>query len=606
MISAAYLGSDQQSKVYLGSELIIGTEPADHLAIAPAEDQPVITTQALSQWGPPSIASDGWWRERRTGYAETPVGGAQTATTGLDVSGSSYFDYPCSQGAVAHPANPGGYVTTEFKPGGDSQNAHWLFNVRFVTSSPTVELRFRSSVADPDLGLVLVNGKRIQERTVTQTLGEAGIGYSTVLTFPDERPREITIYGLNNVSGNFGGVAVAPGHTVSRPLSHPSKSVAIIGDSYVNGHATVSASETFVWKLALAMGADCIMQAGIGGTGFTAGDANGSSFAYRVGDVMQLMPDVLIFAGGRNDAASSQLAGRVASVAYDLNVPVIVIPTASESSQGAVRSAIQEGATAVGARYLDVDIDALDKIADGIHPTWAAHQQLADQAYDLYTNPPPTLVDMTTATQQSGTSITIPVPEDAEAGDLLVVAHGDQSNVTSSYPGNAGWTKLGPEFEPQSSGGRVIGLWAKWHTGAEPESYEFTRTGAATRSVAAMTAWRGVALDYLDDAVTNYEGTDVTDGKETESLTATRNGVQVFFARAEFTDGHSSAPTSPPLGFTEAASWQTGTGTTASRSGGWLGYRTVTAGETGTSAITWGSPSAPSAQSLILRGRQQG
>src|SRR5699024_1856499 len=70
-------------------------------------------------------------------------------------------------------------------------------------------------------------------------------------------------------------------------------------------------------------------------------------------------------------------------------------PPASEASQPEVRAALATAALNTGARYLDVAIDALDKIADGIHPTWAAHQQLADQACDLYINPPPTLVDMT-------------------------------------------------------------------------------------------------------------------------------------------------------------------------------------------------------------------
>src|SRR5699024_8993286 len=149
-------------------------------------------------------------------------GDNQSSTSPLYLDGSSFFGYPCVPPPVdAHAANEAGYVVTGFKPGRDSQNAKWRFNLRVVTSSRTVEFRFRSAVANPDCGSLLVDGLRVQERTVTQTLGEAGIGYSTTLEFPDSRDREILVYGLNNVGGNFGGVAVQPGYTVRRPATQP-------------------------------------------------------------------------------------------------------------------------------------------------------------------------------------------------------------------------------------------------------------------------------------------------------------------------------------------------------------------------------------------------
>jgi hypothetical protein len=227
------------------------------------------------------------------------------------------------------------------------------------------------------------------------------------------------------------------------------------------------------------------------------------------------------------------------------------------------------------------------------------------------------VVATSTAVQTGGTSITVPVPtvfSDPEggpaalaAGDVLLVCHGDQTSAATSYDGNAAFTRLGP-FVASSSEGRVIGIWGRRVTspGSEPADYAFTRAGAGvSRSTAVMLVLRGADPTYLDTAVTSYPGTAITTGRRTESLTPAVGGLQVFFARSEFTDGNSHVPTGTPSGFAVVVSHQAGTGTSGSRSGSWVGTRTVPAGATGTSDIVWAAPASPSAQSVVIRAQTE-
>lgn len=383
-----YYGNTLITRTYLGSDLI--WENVDIFALTPPEDTPVVTSAAVGASAVSTIAgSAGWYREKRIGVAETAPGAAQTSTAGLDIAGSTRFRYPALPSAAGHAANAGNYILTDYKPGGSPQNARWLCNVEFITSSPTVEFRLRAPVANPAFGTIKVNGKYVQDHNFIATAA-AGAGYGVKLSFPDSRPRRILVMGLSASEGDFGGVAVASGYTVVEPTNTPTRRIAFITDSYGNGAGTFAtagagSTETFIWRLATYMGADEVIPAGIGSTGWTAiltGQPT-SNFAGRISAVMAMNPHVVVFAGGRNDSDVGLQAAVEASLdAVGTGVERYVMRTSANTST-AVNAAIAAACASRGVPYLDVNIDAIPKIADGIHPTFQGHKDLADAAFNL-------------------------------------------------------------------------------------------------------------------------------------------------------------------------------------------------------------------------------
>ena len=185
--------------------------PVPTLALTPAEDTPKIAFSPLDIWGgAPSIAgATGWYREKRLGAPESAPTLAQWENGGLDVNGSTYFRYPGLPGGIDNPSTPARIIASDMKPGGGAQYANWLFNIQFVTSAPVVELALLAGVTNGTFGMVMVDGKRVSENAIRHT-GTAGSGFRATLTFPSAKPRTITIYGLNNARGLFGGVGVGP------------------------------------------------------------------------------------------------------------------------------------------------------------------------------------------------------------------------------------------------------------------------------------------------------------------------------------------------------------------------------------------------------------
>jgi len=364
------------------------------LSLAPAIDTPAISIAAIGTTAAPLLAgSPGWFREKRLGVAESPAGASQTSTADLDLVGSTHFRYPAVPAALGHAANAGQFVVTAQKPGSTAavQNAKWLFNLEFTTDASAVQLRLRAPVAAPMLGMVLVNGRRIQEGAYSFSGLTAGNAYAVTLTFPSAGPRVVQIRGMWNTDGGFGGATVSAEYSLTKTSPTISRRVAIIGDSYVNGAGSYASSgansvETFAWRLAALMGADEVVQAGIGGTGWVNQLSTGadSLFAARVAPVMALSPHVVIFAGGRNDpAAGLQAAVEQSLDAVGSGVERYVLPTASEATQADRRAAIQAACTSRSVRYLDVAVDSRPKIADGIHMTYPGHVSYADDAYSL-------------------------------------------------------------------------------------------------------------------------------------------------------------------------------------------------------------------------------
>lgn len=351
------------------------------LLLADPDDVPKISYSPIEVWGgaPTIPGSAGWYREKRIGGEERAPGESQYDSGALDIEGSSYFSYPGTPGAANWSNNPGRVIITELKPGGDAQWAYWLFNLEFVTSSPEVEIFVNASVTNGKLGTILVNGKRISERNIQHTM-RSGEGYGVKLTFPSSKERTIRINALNSGNGRWGGVAVQPGFDVKKSTYRPNRRFAVIGDSFVNGTDEVSSTETFVWRLASLMGADELLQVGIGGTGFHNAQ-NSSTFINRVPAVLEYAPDVLLVAGGRNDppaglqAAVEEFLRQVTSIKE-----VYLITTASDRGQPAVNDALKAAAEAAGVPFIRGDVDFHPR-EDAVHLTYEAHQAFADELF---------------------------------------------------------------------------------------------------------------------------------------------------------------------------------------------------------------------------------
>lgn len=381
----------------------LGPDPVitNRTDIAPSVDRPVVETGTMTTGAAPTIpGSAGWLREKRVGIAENIPGGSQSSTADLDLTGSTRFSYPSVPLGQAHPANPGNYVRTLSKPGGAPQAANWLFNLSFVVrGTNVVQLRLRSGVVDPSIGRIYVNGRPISDQATVATGIAAGVGYYATLTFPTVATRIITIYALNGTTGSFGGVAVGPGGTVAKPTAPVTRRIAVIGDSFTNGSGSyptgASPVETFAWRVAWGLGAQEVIQAGIGGTGWeqTVGGLPESTFAGRVADVLALNPHVIIFAGGRNDSPPIQdlVTSTITAATATGVTEFYVIPTATDG-QLAVRDEMRAGTDAAGVTspsgdsYIDVAQSGAEIGADGIHLTAAGHLEFANRILDFIAN----------------------------------------------------------------------------------------------------------------------------------------------------------------------------------------------------------------------------
>lgn len=362
---------------------------------ADSNNVPTITTGALGASAvSPISGSAGWFREKRLSVAEanaTSAGNIQSSTNALDITGSTRYRYPTAPATVAgRGSNPGQYVSTDYKVGSSAsvQAARWLFNLDFTTSSATVALRLVAPVAAPRLGMIFVNGRKIQDKEYTLSGLTAGSGYYALLTFPDARQRRIQIYSLNHVEGAWGGVSVASGQTITKPTPTINNRVAFIGDSYVNGAYSNGdggyCMETFAWRLGKHMGADDVVYAGIGGTGFVNQLSTGtdSLFRARVDPVLAMNPHQVWFCGLRNDASSAaaDITTNVGACldAVPAGIKKGVISTASNTSTTAIAAA-KAACDARGVPFIQVDVDGLAKLSDNVHFTWNSHQTYADR-----------------------------------------------------------------------------------------------------------------------------------------------------------------------------------------------------------------------------------
>lgn len=181
----------------------------------------------------------------------------------------------------------------------------------------------------------------------------------------------------------------------SQPIGTESKPhLVILGDSYTSGTPLGGAGGTG-WPLAVQdhFGWILTIDAG-GGSGYLRAGPTSRPFDERVADVIAQDPDILIVAGGINDArhyptseitdAATEQWKSLREGAPDAQIVIVgpFYPTSPAPRQWRdLDSALREAATSLGLDYVDAlpwfTGDGVDIGADGTHPTDEGHAQLA-------------------------------------------------------------------------------------------------------------------------------------------------------------------------------------------------------------------------------------
>ena len=173
------------------------------------------------------------------------------------------------------------------------------------------------------------------------------------------------------------------------PVTSGDRTVAVLGDSYTQGSGLAGPEEAWPTALGERLGAEVVVD-GVGSTGFTtAGLCPPAEITY--GQRLDADPpdaDVVVVQGGVNDALVGRpdaVAEAAADVLGDLeDVPVVVVvgpalvPTAEASDIATVDGALRQATDDAGRLYvplLDAGIELLD---DGLHPTVAGQQRIAE------------------------------------------------------------------------------------------------------------------------------------------------------------------------------------------------------------------------------------
>jgi hypothetical protein len=224
-------------------------------------------------------------------------------------------------------------------------------------------------------------------------------------------------------------------------------------------------------------------------------------------------------------------------------------------------------------------------------------------------SPVPTIVGNTTSVYVSTTTgFTISRPSGVALGDYIIVVARGQAGTATTDLSSTGFTRMGPAFVANDVAGRQNGIYGRKvvDMSTEPTQYSFafTSSGGAARLIAVAFVVRGVdATNPVLGFGSSYEGTAITGGRQVDPFAISSvPGLQIFMGGAEFAANNSETPATLPSGFTAITSFVSTGGIGVSRTYVWVGQQQVAATPTGTAGITWGTPSAPAAESIVLLG----
>lgn len=195
--------------------------------------------------------------------------------------------------------------STDGNTGGGTQGTMWRVAMR--TNSPLVSI----GVLGGYKYRILVDDTYVS-KTTTGVLGVGGLQYLN-LDFTNAggaRPRTIQVEGAQ--AGGFSGVSVAPSYNVWMPPATPK--IVFVGDSFSTGAGATFDGNGLVRVAGDYLGVGNIVASGVGGTGYVIAPVNTHNFAQRLSDWTTKSPDIVMFAGGFNDADDTALQPAVLSL----------------------------------------------------------------------------------------------------------------------------------------------------------------------------------------------------------------------------------------------------------------------------------------------------
>jgi|GEM_PF-3528937 len=283
------------------------------------------------------------------------------------------------------------------KPGGAAQAASWPVVAEFNTSAGVNQLEV-TLWGSPDPAFRLeVNGQPAVGDYILMGPSGLGNGKKALLTFPDARVRRIRLY-FTGGSG-FHSIRVPSGQSISKPTDAIRRG-AIIGDSFINGAGSITdfptgagIFDTWALRVMKALGCNDIILAGIGATGFAAGNPT-NHFEQRLPTVLSFSPDVLVTAGSINDggAGTGVQTAAASFFAASASVPERYAVGVTRAGYEANHAALEAAATAADVTFVPMEgfffgngkVTAptgngntdIFMIADGAHPTFAGHRAL--------------------------------------------------------------------------------------------------------------------------------------------------------------------------------------------------------------------------------------
>lgn len=377
---------------------------------APSFDRPVAT----------------WSNDETTSAYSSPqeyfpaVVGLGSKTTGWDGRTSpsqSNFRLGPAVYETAQGANQDYMLMGSLKPEGDASFCRWPITVDFVTSSDvaTFEVTTYATAAQTPI-VVWVGGQY-----AGTFYNPAGMSPGRKVRFDFEGPssRWIRLQILGEIG--FRAIRVENGKSISLPPDTVTRRIAVIGDSWVHGAGSPVAAgtlrgtspvDTYVWPLLRAMGAQEIIQAGIGGTGFIAG-TNGmdpANYITRVSGVLAMSPDALLLKGSGSDPFDGSGYGTLQEIYDDMKSHVEAVLTATDSiteryvqtiprlGYEAANAAIRDAVTEHGEGVILIDQEGLFNgtgnaidggtglrgkffLDDNVHITYNGHDFLARQTF---------------------------------------------------------------------------------------------------------------------------------------------------------------------------------------------------------------------------------
>jgi hypothetical protein len=183
-----------------------------------------------------------------------------------------------------------------------------LFNVEWEADTDTFEFLVYSYNTTYAAIQLWVNDEMATSDPVF--VGASGSYYRYRATFTTAKPRRFRVEGQYAA---FCGIAQLPTRSAWKSSRNPGTKVVAVGDSYTQAYAYNNGSTTWWWGSWIAragryLGWDVYLSGAVG-TGYVATFGTSGNYASRFAtDVTALSPEIVIFAGGVNDSATSPLS----------------------------------------------------------------------------------------------------------------------------------------------------------------------------------------------------------------------------------------------------------------------------------------------------------